>query len=55
VAAAVIDALQGMHLAFPQVDADQRKELQTVREMIEREGRPGKKQSYGIPGGSSNR
>jgi PPK2 family polyphosphate:nucleotide phosphotransferase len=45
VAAAVIDALQDMHLAFPQVDADKRKELQAVREILEREGRPGKKKS----------
>jgi len=43
VAAAVIDALQGTHLAFPQVDADRRKELQTVWEMLEREGRPGRR------------
>jgi Polyphosphate kinase 2 (PPK2) len=46
VAAAVIDALQDMHPAFPQVDADKRKELQAVREILEREGRPGKKKSY---------
>jgi polyphosphate kinase 2 (PPK2 family) len=36
VAAGVIDALQDMHLAFPQVDADKRKELQAVREILER-------------------
>jgi PPK2 family polyphosphate:nucleotide phosphotransferase len=35
VAAAVIDALEEMHLAFPKVDAAKRKELQAVREILE--------------------
>jgi PPK2 family polyphosphate:nucleotide phosphotransferase len=45
VAAAVIDALQDMNLAFPEVDAEKRQELQAVREMLqgERESRKNKK------------
>jgi PPK2 family polyphosphate:nucleotide phosphotransferase len=35
VAAAVVDALQDMHLAFPKVSAEQRKELQAARELLE--------------------
>jgi PPK2 family polyphosphate:nucleotide phosphotransferase len=35
VAAAVIDALEDMHLAFPTVSAEKRKELQAAREILE--------------------
>jgi PPK2 family polyphosphate:nucleotide phosphotransferase len=45
VAAAVIDALQEMDLAFPEVDPEKRKELQAVREMLAGEDRPRKKKS----------
>jgi PPK2 family polyphosphate:nucleotide phosphotransferase len=45
VAAAVIDALQGMDLAFPEVDPEKRKELQAVRAMLEGERSPRKKKS----------
>jgi PPK2 family polyphosphate:nucleotide phosphotransferase len=45
VAAAVIDALQEMDLAFPEVDPDKRKELQAVREMLAGERSPRKKKS----------
>jgi hypothetical protein len=45
VAAAVIDALQDMDLAFPEVDADKRKELQAVRELLEGEHKPGREKS----------
>jgi PPK2 family polyphosphate:nucleotide phosphotransferase len=45
VAAAVIDALQELDLAFPEVGAAKRKELQAVREMLAGEDRPRKKKS----------
>jgi hypothetical protein len=41
----VIDALQEMDLAFPEVDPDKRKELQAVREMLAGERSPRKKKS----------
>src|SRR5262249_41238289 len=44
VAAAVIDAVEELHLAFPELDAAKRKELQALRKQLEREGRrPAKK------------
>jgi PPK2 family polyphosphate:nucleotide phosphotransferase len=45
VAAAVIDALQDMHLTFPRLDADKRRELQAVGELLGAEGRRAKKKS----------
>jgi PPK2 family polyphosphate:nucleotide phosphotransferase len=39
VAAAVIDALEDLDLAFPKLDAEKRKELQAVREILEAEGK----------------
>ena len=39
VAAAIIDALTRLDLAFPEVDAEQRAELRRARRMLEREGR----------------
>jgi PPK2 family polyphosphate:nucleotide phosphotransferase len=39
VGAAIVDALEGMHLAFPSVDHEKRKELAAVRRALEREGR----------------
>lgn len=45
VAAAVIDALQEMDLAFPEVDPEKRKELQAVREILAGERSPRKKKS----------
>ena len=44
VAGAVIDALQKMDLAFPEVNTEKRKELQAAREMLAGERNPGKKQ-----------
>ena len=38
VAAAIIDALESMNLAFPRIDADKRKELQKVRKVLETPG-----------------
>ncbi|MGH8065979.1 MAG: polyphosphate kinase 2 family protein [Candidatus Entotheonellia bacterium] len=40
VAAAVIDALQDMELAFPMVGAEKRQELQAAREILEASGKP---------------
>ena len=45
VGAALIDTLQGMDLAFPEVDTEKRKELQAVREFLEAERRRAKKTS----------
>ncbi|TMA11933.1 MAG: polyphosphate kinase 2 family protein [Deltaproteobacteria bacterium] len=45
VAAAVIDALEDMDLAFPKVDAAKRKELQEVRKAFEASGKTRKSQS----------
>jgi PPK2 family polyphosphate:nucleotide phosphotransferase len=45
VAAAVIDALEDMDLAFPKISAEKRKELQAVREILEGEGKAAKKKS----------
>jgi PPK2 family polyphosphate:nucleotide phosphotransferase len=45
VAAAVIDALEDMDLVYPKIGAEKRKELQTVREILEGEGKAGKKTS----------
>ncbi len=35
VAAAIVDALEDLKLAFPEVDAEQRKRLQAARAMLE--------------------
>jgi PPK2 family polyphosphate:nucleotide phosphotransferase len=43
VAAAVIDALEEVHLAFPKVDAAKRRELRAVREILQAAGKPLKK------------
>jgi len=43
VAGAVIDALQGLDLAFPEVDEAKRRELEAIRKELEREGKDGKK------------
>jgi PPK2 family polyphosphate:nucleotide phosphotransferase len=45
VAAAVIDALEDMDLAFPKIGAQKRKELQAVREILEAEGKAAKKKA----------
>jgi polyphosphate kinase 2 (PPK2 family) len=42
VAAAVVDALQDMDLAFPKVSAEQREELQAARELLEASNQPAK-------------
>jgi hypothetical protein len=42
VAGAVIDALEGMDLAFPTLDAEKCKELQAVRELLEASSKPAK-------------
>jgi PPK2 family polyphosphate:nucleotide phosphotransferase len=42
VAAAVIDALDGMDLQFPSVDAAKRRELQAVRKLLEKNAKPPK-------------
>jgi polyphosphate kinase 2 (PPK2 family) len=39
VAAAIVDAMTRLKLAFPQVDAKQRAELRRARRLLEREGR----------------
>jgi PPK2 family polyphosphate:nucleotide phosphotransferase len=39
VAAAVVDALQGLKLAFPTVDADRRNDLQATRASLENDGK----------------
>jgi PPK2 family polyphosphate:nucleotide phosphotransferase len=39
VGAAIVDALEGMHLAFPSVDREKQKELAAVRRALEQEGR----------------
>jgi hypothetical protein len=41
----VIDALQEMDLAFPEVDPEKREELRAVREMLEAERSPKKENS----------
>jgi len=45
VAAAVIDTLQGMDLAYPEIDAEKRQELQAVRELLDKENGASKKKS----------
>jgi PPK2 family polyphosphate:nucleotide phosphotransferase len=40
VAAALIDALEDMHLAFPKKSAEKRQELQVAREILEGSGKP---------------
>ena len=40
VAAALIDALEDMHLGFPKISAEKRKELQAVRKILEASGEP---------------
>jgi PPK2 family polyphosphate:nucleotide phosphotransferase len=45
VAAAVIDALEDMDLAFPKISPEKRHELQAVREILEAEGKAAKKRS----------
>jgi PPK2 family polyphosphate:nucleotide phosphotransferase len=45
VAAAAIDALEDMDLAFPKIGAEKRKELQAVREILEAEGKAAKKKA----------
>jgi hypothetical protein len=48
VAAAVVDALQGLNLAFPTVDEARRSELKAAREALEKEAAEcGKKQNKG--------
>jgi PPK2 family polyphosphate:nucleotide phosphotransferase len=48
VAAAVVDALQGLNLAFPTVDEARRSELEAAREALEKEAaESGKKQGKG--------
>jgi polyphosphate kinase 2 (PPK2 family) len=42
VAAAVVDALQDMDLAFPKVSAEQREELRAARELLEASNQPAK-------------
>jgi polyphosphate kinase 2 (PPK2 family) len=42
VAGAVIDALEGLDLAFPTLDAAKRKELRSVREILEASAKPAK-------------
>ena len=39
VGAAIVDALEGMHLAFPSVDREKQRELAAVRRALEQEGR----------------
>jgi hypothetical protein len=39
VAAAVIDALQGLELAFPRLDSSQKADLTRARQMLQRESR----------------
>jgi hypothetical protein len=38
VAAAVVDALQGLDLAYPKVDKEKQKELEEARRILEKEG-----------------
>jgi PPK2 family polyphosphate:nucleotide phosphotransferase len=45
VAAAVIDALEDMDLAFPKLDAEKRRELQAVRKILEAEAKTTKKRA----------
>jgi hypothetical protein len=45
VAAAVIDALEDMDLAFPRMNMDKRKELQAVREILADSHKPAKNKS----------
>jgi hypothetical protein len=39
VGAAIVDALEGLHLAFPAIDREKRKELAAVRRALEGEKR----------------
>jgi len=43
VAAAIVDALEDLKLAFPEVDAEQRKQLQATRAVLEGKKPEGKK------------
>jgi PPK2 family polyphosphate:nucleotide phosphotransferase len=45
VAAAIVDTLQEMNLAFPEIDAEKRQELRAVRELLEKENGISRKKS----------
>jgi PPK2 family polyphosphate:nucleotide phosphotransferase len=53
VAAAIIEALDDMNLAYPKVDAEKRKELEAARSMLEGKRPAGGRQTKGVKGKKS--